>query len=592
LHCDLKPANILLDEDHKPRLADFGQSRLSHEQSPALGTLFYMAPEQADLNALPDARWDVYALGAILYRMLTGEPPYRSEEAVQRIEGAADLAERLERYQREIRSAPSPVAHRRVAGVDRRLAEIVDRCLAVNPNQRFPNVQAVLDALDARAEARLRRPLLLLGFVGPLLLLFIMSLFGLRGYEYAVRDSEDFISLRAWESNDFAAKFAARSIAGEIEEYFRLARQEAESPELHDKLRVVAESGLVRQLNTPGLPVTEVRQLRDVFLEDPQRVELNAFLERRLGEHLARWKSDPTVPKFASIFTLDAHGRMLASAYDDPVTDTNSVGWNFAFRTYFHGQLADIAGYTQERPPENVPPLRRTRLSAAFRSTATGKWKVAISTPLFVRDDPQGRVLGIVALTFNLGDFAYFRGSSAADRFAVLIDGRPGPNKGVILQHPYFDTMRKTGVALQDTQATAKYRLTDEQLGLIRGNKRYRYQDPFRQATGGDAFCGEWIAALARVKLPDPAASEEEMIVLVQERHDGAISPVKQLAQRLKREALWALLGILGVVLVLGYIVMKTMQEPGTRLRRIVPEGPTPTPKHGLTTLPGTRPPT
>src|SRR5687767_3619564 len=59
LHCDLKPANVLLDQDWKPRLADFGQSRLSHEQSPALGTLFYMAPEQADLSALPDAAWDV-----------------------------------------------------------------------------------------------------------------------------------------------------------------------------------------------------------------------------------------------------------------------------------------------------------------------------------------------------------------------------------------------------------------------------------------------------------------------------------------------------------------------------------------------------
>ncbi|MBW8885842.1 MAG: serine/threonine protein kinase, partial [Planctomycetia bacterium] len=64
VHCDLKPANILIDQDGKPRLADFGQSRLSHEQKPALGTLFYMAPEQADLQAVPDVRWDVYALGA------------------------------------------------------------------------------------------------------------------------------------------------------------------------------------------------------------------------------------------------------------------------------------------------------------------------------------------------------------------------------------------------------------------------------------------------------------------------------------------------------------------------------------------------
>ena len=45
----------------------FGQSRLSTDQSPALGTLFYMWPEQADLTAVPDIRWDVYGLGAIYF---------------------------------------------------------------------------------------------------------------------------------------------------------------------------------------------------------------------------------------------------------------------------------------------------------------------------------------------------------------------------------------------------------------------------------------------------------------------------------------------------------------------------------------------
>ena len=98
LHCDLKPANVLLDQDARPRLADFGQSRLSHERTPALGTLFYMAPEQAHEKAVPDARWDVYALGALLYTMLTGAPPHRTAKTVEEMETASSQHERLQRY--------------------------------------------------------------------------------------------------------------------------------------------------------------------------------------------------------------------------------------------------------------------------------------------------------------------------------------------------------------------------------------------------------------------------------------------------------------------------------------------------------------
>src|SRR5262249_40496868 len=146
LHCDLKPANVLLDQDGRPRLADFGQSRLSHEQTPALGTLFYMAPEQADLQAVPDVRWDVYALGALLYGILTGAPPHRSDSAVPESETATDLEERLARYRQLIANSPPPMAHRQVPGVDRELADIVDGCLARDRHQRYANVQEVLDA--------------------------------------------------------------------------------------------------------------------------------------------------------------------------------------------------------------------------------------------------------------------------------------------------------------------------------------------------------------------------------------------------------------------------------------------------------------
>ena len=47
------------------------------------------------------------------------------------------------------------------------------------------------------------------------------------------------------------------------------------------------------------------------------------------------------------------------------------------------------------------------------------------------------------AFTVNLGDFAYFRSNGNTDRFAVLIDAREGTNKGVILQHPHFDDLRR-----------------------------------------------------------------------------------------------------------------------------------------------------
>ncbi len=179
LHCDLKPANILLDQDRRPRLADFGQSRLTFELSPALGTLFYMAPEQADMKAIPDARWDVYALGALCYCMLTGQPPHRTPEFLEAIQRHSQLSRRLEAYRQAILQAPPPNDHRDIRGVDRALAEIVDRCIAVDAEERFPHVANVLDALADRDRARARRPLLVLGILGPLLLLATMTLFGI-----------------------------------------------------------------------------------------------------------------------------------------------------------------------------------------------------------------------------------------------------------------------------------------------------------------------------------------------------------------------------------------------------------------------------
>ena len=86
VHRDLKPGNIWLGEDGSARLGDFGlalsaeRSRLTQE-GVMVGTVAYMPPEQA-LGRKPDARSDLYALGATLYEMVAGRPPFMGDDAV------------------------------------------------------------------------------------------------------------------------------------------------------------------------------------------------------------------------------------------------------------------------------------------------------------------------------------------------------------------------------------------------------------------------------------------------------------------------------------------------------------------------------
>ena len=80
VHRDLKPANILFDSNNQPYLSDFGIAKISGSQtnvtgSAIIGTPAYMSPEQAQGQEI-DGRSDVYALGAIIYRMLTGTRPF------------------------------------------------------------------------------------------------------------------------------------------------------------------------------------------------------------------------------------------------------------------------------------------------------------------------------------------------------------------------------------------------------------------------------------------------------------------------------------------------------------------------------------
>ena len=90
----------------------------------------------------------------------------------------------------------------------RDLAEIVDRCLAADPDQRFPNVQSVLDALNNREVRRARRPIMVLGAIGPALLLAVVAWFAWQGFQAALRESNTALIDQALRSSHFTAQLA------------------------------------------------------------------------------------------------------------------------------------------------------------------------------------------------------------------------------------------------------------------------------------------------------------------------------------------------------------------------------------------------
>ena len=137
IHRDVKPANILLSDDGRVLVTDFGIAKVLDEPdltrtSQLLGTVKYLAPEQVESGPV-DARTDVYALGAVLYESLCGEAPFRADNQ-------AALA--LARLTRD----PQP-PHDIVVGVPPALEAVVMRALARTPDQRFATADELRTAL-------------------------------------------------------------------------------------------------------------------------------------------------------------------------------------------------------------------------------------------------------------------------------------------------------------------------------------------------------------------------------------------------------------------------------------------------------------
>src|ERR1700755_672780 len=154
VHRDVKPANIMISEeigtgDHA-RLLDFGLARLrgavgrdATQTNVVVGTPNYMAPEQTVGGGLIDARTDIYAVGVVLFEMITGDRPFQADDTLallgmHRAAPIPQLAERIE---------PGTV-------LPDGLQDVVDRAMAKSPGDRFQSAIELAEALDAISGGR------------------------------------------------------------------------------------------------------------------------------------------------------------------------------------------------------------------------------------------------------------------------------------------------------------------------------------------------------------------------------------------------------------------------------------------------------
>lgn len=181
VHRDIKPANLFMTREGKIKLLDFGIVQMDADEQPVqgdalrlLGTPEYMAPEQAAGETV-DERADLYALGTVLYELVTGALPFVAPTALALID-------------RKLRVTPESVRDRAPSrGVPRSLDRVIARALARSPGLRFKNATemrlALESALEAKARGRsLRRALSAAAVVTILVSAFVV---GYRGMSHA-----------------------------------------------------------------------------------------------------------------------------------------------------------------------------------------------------------------------------------------------------------------------------------------------------------------------------------------------------------------------------------------------------------------------
>jgi hypothetical protein len=482
LHCDLKPENILFDAEGRPRVADFGIARLANERlswslpTTRVGTVEYMAPEQTDSNGRLDPGTDVYSLGAILYELLTGRPPF--------VGSAVEVLHQL-RF-------AEPVAPRRLAkDLDRFLETVVLNALEKDPRRRYPTAHAFAEdlrrALELKppeyvpvmsAQLRLRHWLGKnpLGAVAAVWALAILVVFA-----YATLNT----------SSELAAELEAQQEGTSVMASIQAVTMKLQLREYRRRVALLAEDPAVQSLLASGR------------VEAPSAV----LLERRQG--------------FDSMFVLapDARQRARTTAGSDSYLQRS-----FAFRDYFRGARALASSACAPRSAGEGTREPTAYVARAYESENDGEFEFAVSAPVCDARGWIGIVVGSIRADAALGSVRLADERNAyvtallGPRDNDRADGdRPLPSGFTFVAHPGL----RPGQLIELRQPEPY--LIREKLGIPNGSAELRYGTPLRVDDYVDPVfsSGPWVGTFSPVY-------DSGYVVVVQSsrRSESAISRV------------------------------------------------------------------